>query len=39
LTNDQNNNDLWLTNIIACNTLCSPTEQESEEACTAREDV
>jgi hypothetical protein len=39
LTNKENNNNLWLTNIIACNTLCSPEEQESEQAHTAREDV
>jgi hypothetical protein len=39
LTNDENNNNLWLTTIIACNTLCSPEEQKLEQACTAREDV
>ncbi len=39
MTNDENNNILWLTNIIACNTLCAPDEQELEQARTAREDV
>ena len=39
MTNKENNNNLWLTNIIACNTLCSPEEQELEQAHTAREDV
>ena len=39
MTNDENNNILWLTNIIACTTLCAPEEQELEQARTAREDV
>jgi hypothetical protein len=39
MINNENNNNQWLTNIIACNTLCSPEEQESKQARTAREDV
>ena len=40
LTGDGNNDgDLWRVSPTDCNELCSPEQRESEQACTAREDM